>query len=310
MTTQLRRFPRRHSPVSPGPDLRLATEGLLRDLDEPETAAAESSWITGYLDVLLLLLTLFAVLLGLSYLRSAPVAPQESPLLGVSLELSRIVEPQPLDPQLLKQAVQTLTPLTEPVAAPPPAPEPAAVPLDLLAGMSFEPQPAALEPQELEQVLQRVAQAADERLDLSYDQREIRLEVRDDILFPLGSAELGAEGRALLTQLAGTLATEDLRISVEGHTDDLPIATERFPSNWELSSFRATTVARHLIGQGVPETRIRITGYADTRPRVANDSPANRARNRRVSIVLHRAEAQEDGPTGSYPAQRGTRLAM
>jgi len=139
---------------------------------------------------------------------------------------------------------------------------------------------------DLERLARLVASASHGRLELQVDARQIRLAVRDDILFPRGSAELGAIGRGLLDDLVVGPLSEPLDISVEGHSDDLPIATHRFPSNWELSSFRATRVARYLVEHGVPEGRIRVSGYADTRPRVPNDSPEHRAQNRRVDIVL------------------------
>jgi chemotaxis protein MotB len=75
--------------------------------------------------------------------------------------------------------------------------------------------------------------------------------------------------------------------SVEGHTDNTPIATQKFPSNWELSSSRATSVARYLISQGVAANRLRAIGYADTKPKVENIKDEDRARNRRVSITFH-----------------------
>ena len=73
---------------------------------------------------------------------------------------------------------------------------------------------------------------------------------------------------------------------VEGHTDNVPIQTERYPSNWELSSGRAGSVVRQLIALGVSPERIRATGFADTKPLKPNDSEANRAVNRRVDLVL------------------------
>jgi chemotaxis protein MotB len=75
-------------------------------------------------------------------------------------------------------------------------------------------------------------------------------------------------------------------ISVEGHTDDVPIATPQFPSNWELSSARASGVVRHFVGRGLHPDRFKAIGYAATRPLERNDSPEARARNRRVNLML------------------------
>jgi len=76
-------------------------------------------------------------------------------------------------------------------------------------------------------------------------------------------------------------------ISVEGHTDNVPITGGPFASNWELSAIRATTVLRYLVSNdGLPEDRMSATGYADTRPLVPNDTPEHRQQNRRVDIVV------------------------
>nr|WP_163503733.1 OmpA family protein [Halomonas socia] len=100
-------------------------------------------------------------------------------------------------------------------------------------------------------------------------------------------ADLTGDGRRVLDGLLGMLKTFDGRISVEGHTDDVPIATPRFPSNWELSGAHAIAVVRHLQEQEVPESRLRAIGYADTQPLESNATPEGRAANRRVELVLH-----------------------
>jgi chemotaxis protein MotB len=111
----------------------------------------------------------------------------------------------------------------------------------------------------------------------------------DRVLFDSGLADLKAEGLPLLAQI-GTLLTVEGRhpILVEGHTDDVPISTARYASNWELSTSRATAVVRHLIDRGVPTRRFGAAGYADLHPLTTNGTDAGRARNRRVEIVLQR----------------------
>ena len=83
------------------------------------------------------------------------------------------------------------------------------------------------------------------------------------------------------------------RISVEGHTDSIPIATARFRSNWDLSSSRALSVAHELFRGEVDHNRFMVTGFADTKPLVANDTEDNRSRNRRVEIVIHQGVDDE-----------------
>lgn len=116
---------------------------------------------------------------------------------------------------------------------------------------------------------------------------EADLMIKDDLLFDEGSTTLKPGGNALLDRLARVLSENDCAVSVEGHSDDLPIHTERFPSNWELSTARAAAVTRYFIERGIAPSRLSAAGFADTRPLTANDSAAARARNRRVSLVVH-----------------------
>lgn len=114
----------------------------------------------------------------------------------------------------------------------------------------------------------------------------VTLRIEDRLLFASGRASLTADGRRVLGRLAETLGDFAGHISVEGHTDSLPIATSRFPSNWELSTGRASAVVRFLAEAGVPRARLRAIGYADTQPLAGNDSVAGRAANRRVELLL------------------------
>ena len=119
--------------------------------------------------------------------------------------------------------------------------------------------------------------------------RGIAITFQELIFFDLGRDELRPEGQQVLRQLAPILAEVSGTILVEGHTDDLPIASARFPSNWELSTARATKVVRFLAEvAGIDPHRLVAAGYGEWRPRYANTSDANRARNRRVEIVLLR----------------------
>ncbi len=124
----------------------------------------------------------------------------------------------------------------------------------------------------------------------------------DRVLFDSGLAELKAGGMPLLTQI-GTLLTVDRRhpILVEGHTDDVPISTSRYESNWELSTARATEVVRYLIDRNVPAPRFGAAGYADLHPLATNGTDGGRARNRRVEIVLQRLHEQPATAKGTIP---------
>jgi len=111
----------------------------------------------------------------------------------------------------------------------------------------------------------------------------------------MASPPEGSDGRSTLAEVAQVLADiDDRSFQVEGHTDDVPIATARFRSNWALSSARAVSVAHGLFGGGeLAQGRFTITGHADTKPLVSNANEAGRARNRRVEIVIHQGLSED-----------------
>lgn len=108
-----------------------------------------------------------------------------------------------------------------------------------------------------------------------------------DILFPSGSAKLAKEGREALLAVGRGLATiPERKFQVEGHTDNVPIHTAAYPSNWELAAARALGVVRALLEGGVAPQRISAASFSEYLPSAPNDGDANRARNRRIEIVL------------------------
>ncbi len=114
----------------------------------------------------------------------------------------------------------------------------------------------------------------------------------DDLLFASGQATLEGRADGLLGEIAQLLNVDETHpISVEGNTDDVPIHSSQFPSNWELSTARASTVVRFLIGHGVSPSRLTASGNAEQRPVDSNATAAGRARNRRVEIVMRRLHA-------------------
>lgn len=119
------------------------------------------------------------------------------------------------------------------------------------------------------------------------EERGVVMELPDRIFFEIGQADLKPEALVVLEKLADLFRGLDNRVIVEGHTCDLPIRTERFPSNWELSVGRSVAVTRYLVDrQGLSPERFIATGYGEYQPLVPNDSPTNRAKNRRVTVVI------------------------
>ncbi len=129
------------------------------------------------------------------------------------------------------------------------------------------------------------------RIKTSIDERGLVIHVlTDQLLFDPGQATLEPQSRPLLANIAHLLTSSRVPnpIRVEGNTDDRPIKTLQFPSNWELSAARASAVLRFLVEGGVPELRLSLAGYADQRPIATNSTGAGRSANRRVDVVVLR----------------------
>ena len=117
---------------------------------------------------------------------------------------------------------------------------------------------------------------------------DIHMRIYGDASFLPGSAAMTERGAEFVAHVAMLIYSNQQRISVEGHTDNIPSTSDRFPSKWHLSSARANTVVNYLIENGVRPTRLRSIGWGDTRPIQDNDTAEGRAENRRVTITIHR----------------------
>ena len=137
-------------------------------------------------------------------------------------------------------------------------------------------------------------------------ERGITVEINDSLLFSPGRAELAPAAEQAIRGVGSVFATTEFPVTIEGHTDDIPISTPLFPSNWELSAVRATTVLRIMMTAGVTADRLTAIGYGDQRPVAANATAEGRARNRRVAIQLEAAvPAAPAVPLASTPVAGG-----
>ncbi|MGE0081682.1 MAG: flagellar motor protein MotB [Thiohalomonadaceae bacterium] len=218
------------------------------------STSEESSWLITYLDMVTLMLVLFVVLLA--YTR--PEAEE-----GLHWKQGSIFE-------MVNYRNPSIVPsLNE------------HLPVSTLG--TSEPVPPDV-PDALEEAIAKGREL--EGVELHVKAGIVELRVRDGVLFESGEAELHRDGRRLLDRLAPMLANTPGRIAVEGHTDNVPIDNDLFPSNWELSAARASGVVRYLIGRGLRPERLQAVGFADTRPVATNDTATGRAQNRRVSLVI------------------------
>ncbi len=124
----------------------------------------------------------------------------------------------------------------------------------------------------------------------------IKVEINAEVLFAPGEALLGAQAVSALSAVAQVLAGSEFPIVIEGHTDNVPINTYRFPSNWELSAVRASSVVRLFVNSGVEPARLTAAGYGDQRPVADNETPESRSQNRRVTLLIESILVEEELP--------------
>ncbi len=159
----------------------------------------------------------------------------------------------------------------------------------------------------LEQEAQEQAEELQEMLDeeiseglleVERESTKIIIRIQEKGSFPSGRATLNPEFFQVITKITDVIANTPGKIIVAGHTDNIPISTARFRSNWELSSARAVTVVHAMLSNAsLDENRFLIQGFADSKPLVPNDSRENRALNRRVELIIQRGEDVDSGET-------------
>ncbi len=291
----------------------------------------EEIWMLSYMDIMTLLLTLFVLLLA--FAKITPQALQVAPTVQAAKHTAAVKTkaPQAAGRTTKAAPVKSQSSVSRAVVLPAAATptqktngaEPSAATLVLAAfGIAMPadaitpplravPQnvvPLRQEPPVIVPTVPAAVAARDkllesvrtsalgQRIELSADQDNVNLEISDNILFDPGSATLKQNGLQLLNELATLLAAQDYTVSIEGHSDNVPFMNAHFASNWELSATRATNVTRYLISRGIAAARLRAIGYADTQPRADNVSVQGRARNRRVSLVLHMPVTAQAAP--------------
>ena len=140
-------------------------------------------------------------------------------------------------------------------------------------------------------------------LSINYDQRQVIIRFSDDATFLSGDATIKKKMLPIIERIVGVLRHCRGDVVVAGYTDDRPIASSRYRSNWDLSAARAVSVVHELVlNRDVPADRVMAAGRAETNPLVPNNSPENRAVNRRVEIAIRGPVCEADTPTGQLPA--------
>ncbi|BEH12895.1 MULTISPECIES: flagellar motor protein MotB [Marinobacter] len=261
------------------------------ELPEEEKRAIPA-WVVTFADLMSLLMCFFVLLLSFSEIdaqKFKQIAGELSKAFGVQREIPALeipmgtspifdkFSPAPPEPTVVNEIRQTTTDQQ-------PQLQTLNDPTEQAVQDAIQEQMDA----NLAEILEVLEPAImDGRINVSEDQRRIVIRVEEKGSFPSGSAQLTWEFEGLLLDMAEVLADMPGDLAVEGHTDNIPIRTERFFSNWDLSAARAAAVANVLLARDqVSPERLRVTGLADTRPRVANTTADNRAKNRRVEIII------------------------
>lgn len=138
--------------------------------------------------------------------------------------------------------------------------------------------------QEISQILKTLK--SPQGVEVTLEEDGVRLRMGDGLLFSTASSRLEPPLMPLLGRVGEVIKSSGGKVTVEGHTDDRPIESAAFPSNWELSSSRAGAVVRYLESRGIPGSRLQAAGFADTRPLDDNTTPEGRQKNRRVEILI------------------------
>lgn len=246
-----------------------------------EKKANHERWMLTYLDFITLLMIFFVVLYSLSSINS-----KKFEAMAVSL-----AQAMGGGQSVLNQPGATL------------APGISGTPMDEL-----DKSKELDELNDLERIKRELQAAIDQngmngKVTVNLEERGVVLSFQDVALFPLGSAELTPGARDMIGKIGKILIKVPQYLRVEGHADDLPINTREFPSNWELSVARATSVVQELIHRlNFAPHRLSATGYGEFRPRVPNDSPDNRQQNRRVDIVVLKSKYETAEPKIMKPS--------
>lgn len=230
----------------------------------------EETWLITYLDVITLLLAMMVVMLAFSEPVSQKFQGQE--------RARALAEQSPV----VQSAADSGTTIVPPIPLPHPATAPAPADGPPHDSRPTQPPVPALPIGDL-----------GSQVEVTVGEGVVRFRISSEILFASGDALLTPEGQTVIDRLLPAFnQAQDHTIVVEGHTDNVPISTTRFPSNWELAAARAGGVVRHLESRGLNPTRLRATGLADTRPMASNATPEGRSANRRVEITMEAPVAQ------------------
>ncbi|WP_332674487.1 flagellar motor protein MotD [Aromatoleum sp.] len=246
---------------------------MARRRNHEEEHENHERWLVSYADFITLLFAFFVVMYSLSSVNEGKYRVLSESLVSAFRSGAIVPDGAPSAPAVVPAVAPVLPPAQQPVERAADVARREAA-LHRMTNMADE----------IRRVLAPLTQGGQVRV--TEGARGISVEINASVLFAPGDAALDPSAVAALRAVADVLARADFPITIEGHTDNLPISTSRFPSNWELSAVRASSVVRLFIEAGVRGALLTAAGYGDQRPVTENYTEEGRARNRRVTILI------------------------
>jgi chemotaxis protein MotB len=269
-----------------------------------EEHANHEAWAIPYGDLITLLLAFFVVMYAMSSVNEGKYRVLSDSLVAAFNGAPKALEPiQVGEKQLGTGADLSINLVRQPVIET--QPRRTIAPIGM--AQTAMPSDPAGQREELAGVANEVEQSMSDLIDrelvtVRRHGKWVEVEIKTDILFPSGVATLSPPAERVLQQLAETLKPFPNAIRVEGHTDNRPINTSAFPSNWELSAARAASVVHLFTRAGMDPTRLAVIGLGENRPAQSNATPEGRNANRRVLLVIL---GGSNRPEGDYAGERG-----
>lgn len=269
-----------------------------------ESHTNQERWLVTYSDLITLLMIFFIVMYSMSNVDAAKfraMADSLSMTLGGATPSKIELATSPSGPSVMDSgSPQQSSPVSGPESDPP-------IKIEQNYAEGDGNGDKDLETLTIEGIKAKLDQFAAEnniqtKLVSSIEERGLVVSIQDTLLFASGSDEITPAARNILKKISTVLAATSNYIKIEGHTDNLPIHTAKFPSNWELSVLRATNVLHILMTEGgINSERLSATGYGEYRPIADNTTEAGRAHNRRVDLVILRSKYELVEPGSNNP---------
>ena len=229
-------------------------------------------WLVSYADFITLLFAFFVVMYAISSVNEGKYRVLSDTLVAAFNTPPKSSEPIQIGKPITEAPSQQTSPgIAKPIRVEPPKADDQKAKMALIAS-------------KVEDSLRSLID--DKLIKVSHNKLWVEVEIKSSILYSSGSAELEIEAYTPLKKLATVIKDLPNHIDVEGHTDNLPIKTSVFPSNWELSASRAASVVHLFTKQGIPPDRLAAIGFGEFRPVAKNDSVKGRRQNRRVKVVI------------------------